>query len=549
MLDVKKFLEAIDLLEQQGIAKEVTVKALAETFETIVKKKHVEGLPDLIVKVDIIPEKGEINVYNLKDIVEEVQDDAIEISLEDALEIDPNAQLGGQVQIKVEIDDFKGADVKKFMSVFKQKIKEAEKAAILALYSDKIDEMITGYVEKVEPKYTLVNIGRTSVTLSDKEKIGDEVFSVGQAIKVYLAAVGNSGDSGITISRAHPGFLKRLFEEEIRDVYDGTVIIKDIAREAGERSKVSVTTNDINVDPVGACIGPGGSKIQKICAQINHEKIDIIQYHQHKGLFIAECLKPANVIGIKENEDGSVIAIVKDGELRVAIGKRGVNARLAVKLAGCKIDIKEESVAKEEGVTYTTLDEMKKQEEEMIIEARRKALLEQIAREEELRKQREAEEALNPKPAVTEVEDDFDEFDDDDEYEYIEVDDDEDIQDEDVETYEEVKPEEVEEEETEEEDMVEYNPVIMQPKVSLADLEKQIEEEKKKKANQNTYVNKKKNKVEEEDVQEKVTKETNRMDIYTQDELDELDAEEYDDDQYDDEEIDYDQYDEYYEDK
>lgn len=530
MLNTKQFLEAIEGLESQGIAKEITIQALKETFETIVKKKHIDGLPDLMVRVDIIPEDGVINIFNIKNVVEEVNDDALEISLEEARETNPNAQVGDEYLINVDVDNFTKADALKFKSILKQKIKEAEKVAILNMYSDKIDEVIYGEVEKVNP--VLVNLGRTSVVLKDSEKIGDERFDVGQKIKVYLSGVGSSNDNGITISRACVGFLKRLFEEEIHDVFDGTVVIKDIAREAGERSKVSVTTKDINVDPVGACIGPGGSKIQKICSQLNKEKIDVIQYHIHKGIFVAECLKPAQVVGVHMNEDGSALAIVKNGDLRVAVGKRGVNVRLASKLAGTKIDVKEEQFALENNISFLTIDEMKKEEEAMIFEERRKALLEQIAREEEIRKQRAAEELLNPQPVVEE----FEEFDDD-EYEEYE---------EEVNETEEVVENVVEEKtiEVKEEPVVEFKPVILQPKVSLADLEKQLEEEKKKKSSQGNTSKKKVETKEEKEV--KVTKETTRMEIYTQEELDAFDEEYEDEDYLDDEDIDYDDYDEYY---
>ena len=526
MLNAKLFFEAIDALEQQGINREITIQALKDAFETIVKKKHIDGLPDLMVKVDIDTENGKINIYNIKNVVEDVQDDALEISLEDAQETNPDIKIGDQVYIEVKLEEFTKADAIKL----KQKIKEAEKAAILKMYSDKIDEIITGYVEKIEPHYTLINIGRTSVVLQDKEKIGDEKFTIGQTVKVYLEAVGSSAESGITISRACPGFLKRLFEEEIRDVYDGTVIIKDIAREAGERAKISVTTNDINVDPVGACIGQGGSKIQKICNQINKEKIDVVQYHIHKGLFVAECLKPATVIGVKLISEYSAVAVVKDGDLRVAIGRKGVNARLAFKLANCKIDIKEESVARQEGIEFFTIDEMKKQEEEMIFEQRRKALLEQIAKEEEARKKREEEAKLAEENKAEEIE------------EKVET---APIEEKVEETPVEQVAEEVEEKV--EETPVEYNPVNLQSKVSLADLEKQIEEEKKKKSNQTSNNTKKKAKVEE-----KVEPTTNksRMDIYTQEELDAMDNElDEDEDYIDDEDIDYDDYDEYYDEK
>ena len=207
MLDTKIFLSAIDQLEQQGIAKEITVRALKEAFETIVKKKHVEGLPDLMVRVDIVPEEGRIDIFNIKNVVEEVEDDAIEISLDEAREVNPDVNLGDQMEFKIELDDFTKQDAMKFKTILKQKIKEAEKQAILTLYADKVDEIIVGYVEKNEPRYTLLNIDRTTVLLHDKEKIGDEQFEIGQAVKVYLAGVGQNGENGITISRACPGFL------------------------------------------------------------------------------------------------------------------------------------------------------------------------------------------------------------------------------------------------------------------------------------------------------------------------------------------------------
>ena len=280
-IDVKSMLEAFEAFEEEyGISREEIARLLAESIETVVKKKHVEGLPDLMVKVNIDIDSGDISVFNLKNVVEDVEDDAIEISLEDAKEIKPDAKIGDIMEFAVPLTDFGVPEVKKLKTVFVQKIKEAQKAAIYAIYKDKIDELITGTVDNIDPgkRFVSVNIGRTFVTLPRKEMIGDEIETIrpGQQLKVYLSGIGNS-EQGIVVSRACPGFLKRLFEEEIRDVYDGTVIIKDIARVAGERSKVSVMSNDFNVDPVGACIGPGGSKIQKICAQLNHEKIDIIQ--------------------------------------------------------------------------------------------------------------------------------------------------------------------------------------------------------------------------------------------------------------------------------
>ena len=330
MLDAKIFLKAVDELEEKGISRDVTIQALKESFESIFKKKNYE---DTRVECNIDAEKATIEIYSIKTIVEDVMDDNLEIALEDAILENPNAKVGEDHRTPHTLDSFTKADALKFKSVLRQKIKEAEKAAIYAAYSDKEGELITGVVEKVEPgRFTLINIGRTTVSLHDAQKIGDETFKVGQSVKVYLSQV-NSSTSGpkFYVSRADAGFLKRLFEEEIPEIYDGTVVIKDIAREAGERSKVAVYSTDPNVDPIGACIGQGGSKIQKICSQLGKEKIDIVLYHEYPGLFIAEALKPAHVLGVKLNEEANnAIAVVNNGDLRVAIGKRGINAILAV---------------------------------------------------------------------------------------------------------------------------------------------------------------------------------------------------------------------------
>lgn len=518
MLDVKGFLDAISSLEDVGIPKEVTINALKESFESIIKKKNYE---DSIVRVDILPEEGKIDIFNIKKVVEEVEDDNLEISLEDALVIDPATTIGENVALKIEIDSFAKADALKFQSIFKQKIKEAEKAQTYAAFIDKKGELITGYVEKIEPRYTILSINnKTSVSLLDSHKIGDETFTVGQAVRVYLAEV-NSSSSGphLYVSRSDPGFLKRLFEEEIHDIYDGTVIIRDIAREAGERSKVSVYSNDPNVDPIGSCIGQAGTKIQKICSQLNHEKIDIVEYHRHPGLFIAEALKPATVVGVEVNEkDHSAVAVVKNDELRVAIGKRGVNARLAVKLTGWKIDIKEQDDAIASNVHYRSIEQMTREEEDMILEEKRRKLQEQILSEQQLAASKEEVKAE----------------------EFV-------VADEPVEEVEEATEEKVEELVEEEKPFI-LKP--LQPSFSLADLEKEIEEEKKRKNSQFTKSKKNFKKDEyEEEKEEPVVKKVDPskyMDIYTEEELREIEEEE-EEETYDDD-IDYEEFDEYYDD-
>jgi len=539
MLDAKIFLKAIEELEEKGISRDVTIQALKESFESIFKKKNYE---DTRVECNIDVENATIEIYSIKTIVEDVMDDNLEIALEDAILENPDAKVGEDHKTPHTLDSFTKADALKFKSVLRQKIKEAEKAAIYAAYSDKEGELITGVVEKVEPgRFTLVNIGRTTVSLHDSQKIGDEQFKVGQTIKVYLSQV-NSLSSGpkFYVSRADAGFLKRLFEEEIPEIYDGTVVIKEIAREAGERSKVAVYSTDPNVDPIGACIGQGGTKIQKICSQLGKEKIDIVLYHEYPGLYIAEALKPASVVGVKLNEEAhNAVAVVKNDELRVAIGKRGINAILAVKLTNWKVDIKEIDVALNEGIVYDTLDQMTRKEENMILERRRQELLQLTQKENTQPVVEEVEvapiveetpviEEVTPTPIVEEVKA---------EEPVVEV----------TPVVEEKVEEPVVEEEVKvEEPVVEYNPVRMQPKVSLADLEKQIEEEKKKKTQQTT---KRKSYKKEEEVEEEEVKKvdpTNYMSIYTDEELEEFEYEDEEENEYDDDDIDYSEYDSYY---
>ena len=535
-MKTKDFLLAIEELESVGIAREITIQALKEAFESTIKKKNYE---DAVVSVEINPEKGAIDIFSIRNIVDEVNDDVLEVSREDAeaeLKSIPGAFVDGENRLNTPIlvDDFTRADALKFKSILKQKIKEAEKANIYAAYSDKVGEIVTGYVEKVEPRYTLINLGRTSVILSDKHKIGDEMFKTGDAVKVYLAEV-NSSSQGpqIMVSRSDAGFLKRLFEEEIHDVFDGTVIIKDIAREAGERSKVSVVSNDINVDPVGACIGQGGQKIQRICSQINREKIDIIQYHIHPGLFIAEALKPASVVGVKivSEEERKAIAVVKEGDLRVSIGKRGVNARLAVKLTGYHIDIVELPEAFEKGIEFDTIEKMKDREEQMVFEAKRAQILAE-ARSEALKAASEEvlEEVVEESKEVEET--------------VVET-----VETQVVETPVIETTPVVEEKEVEEEVVVEYKPKIVGERISLDELEKSIEEEKKKSTPKFVARKPKKEEVVETPVEEKKVIDTSKnMAIYTDEELEEFENEDYEDDYYDDdEEIDYTEYDKYYE--
>ena len=536
MLDAKMLLGALEELENKGISREVTIQSLKEAFQAIFKKKD---FIDERIQVDILPEEGEINIYSVKKVVEEVNDDALEIELEDAQEIKSDVKVGDDFYKKIELDSLTKQDAFKFKAILKQKIKEAEKAAIVDAYSDKQGELISGVVEKITDNSTFINIGRVTVALNNRHKIGDETFTVGQTIKVHLSEVSSAvGGPQLQVSRADSGFLRRLFEAEIPEIYDGTVEIKDIAREAGERSKVSVYSKDKDVDPIGACIGQAGTKIQRICQQIGREKIDIVQYHELPGLFIAEALKPATVLGVNVNDQNkSAIAVVKDGDLRVAIGKKGINVLLAVRLTGWKIDIKELTTSLEEHIAYTSLDELTKQEEEILLTRKRDELMKEV-QEESL----ETFEDVEENSLVEEVQE-------------------EKVEDNKLEEQEPISVKQEEKEEVEvapskpevkfEDEKVELKPVFMQAKVSLDELEKQIEEEKKKNKNQPKPKKYKKEEYEEpkkEEVVEKVDR-NNYMEVeYTEEELEEIENQEAADAPTYDDDIDYDEYDKYYED-
>lgn len=546
MINAKEFIKALNELEAtKGISKESIIEALKEAMEKgFIKQLGIASngeLEEAKVRVDIDAKKGTIEMYVLKTVVEEVEDDFLEISLEDANENGNLYNIGDIYEIPVSTDELTKLTAQQVKSVLRQKIAEAEKIAIYEAYIDKKGEMIRGTVEKVDERSTIVNIGRTSVYLPNSHKIPGETFRIGETIRLYVVDVlSTTKGAQINVSRSDAGYLRRLFEEEITEIYDGIVLIKDIAREAGERAKVAVFTLDPNVDPIGACIGQNGTRIQKICGSLGNakekEKIDIIAYNENPGLFIIEALKPATVVGVKLDEENKrAIAVVKNNELSLAIGKRGVNARLAVRLTGWTIDIKELDVAMREGILFVSKEEILRQEE-----------LKKLA-------------ALKETSPVTElvVEEEIST-----EEEYIDNNFEEETIEEEVVTP--ITKTEVKVETTVEEETIEEEPVVeeetietttVDTSVRLADLEKELEDEKKRRERQGQggYRRKKKTSVEEEEVEEESTVTTvdrsTYMSIYTDEELEEFEREEEYEDDYDDEdEIDYDDYDSYYDD-
>ncbi|HAV20181.1 MAG TPA: hypothetical protein DCX17_04080 [Firmicutes bacterium] len=370
MFNAKEFLQALEALAQEkGISKDAIIESLKEAMEKAYRKQLGTG-DDALVSVDIDADAGRISMYQILKVVEEVDDDFLQISIDDIKKMNLDLQVGDDYKIEASTEDMAKAAAMTVKNIFRQKLAEAEKAALYEIYKDKMGEMIIGQVEKIDERSAIVNIGRTSVYLPKSHCIPGEVFKIGDRIKLYVIDVSivQGKSAQINVSRADAGFLRRLFEEEIHEIYEGTVVIKNIAREAGERSKVAVYSLDPNVDPAGACIGPNGTRIQKIVGQLGNakekEKIDIIAYNDIPGIFIMEALKPAQVLGVVlEAKKKAAIAVIANGQSALAIGKRGVNARLAVKLTGWDIAIKEQDEALALGLHYLTADELRRDEE------------------------------------------------------------------------------------------------------------------------------------------------------------------------------------------
>ena len=509
MINAKIFLEGLESLEnEKGVSREVVLNALKEAMEKAFRKQ-LDKSDDALVRVDIDDKSSTIKLFQLKKVVEDVQDDFLEISLEDARKENPNLNVDDFYEIPYQLDFLTKGSVQLVASILRQKIAEAEKSSLYDKYKDEIGEMVQGQVEKVDERGAIINIGRLSVFLPRNHMIPGERFKVGDTTKLFVSdVISTPKGAQVVVSRTDPGFLKRLFETEVHEIYEGTVIIKNIAREAGRRSKVAVYSLDPNVPATGACIGPNGNRIQKIVSQLGNgnerEKIDIINYFENPGLYIMEALKPATVRGVLlDYENKKAIAVVQNNELSVAIGKMGVNARLAVRLTGWNIDIKELDEALRLGINYKTADQL-------------------IAEENA--------------PEVDEVVE---------EEEVIE------------EPVQETKEEKVEEVVVEPEEKLVKEVKEVTTNKTLADLEKELENEKRRRENSNNYKRpwkKADKKTEDNSTSEENSiipsnVKTEKMDIYTAEELEELDREEEENYDDDDDDIDYDEFDSYYDEK
>ena len=336
--DMLKALAAIE--EDRKIPEEDLKDALKEALAKAYKKDA--ELSDINVEVEINEKSQTIDIFQLYNVVENVEDDELEIELPEAREIKPDAILGDVIRRKVEITGMSRAAALLARNVIRQKIREAEKIAVYNAYIDQLDDMVIGFVETVKEKFTLVNLGKTIAMMPKSNQIPNERLVEGQKIRVVITEVNtDTKGSQVLVSRASPMLVKRLFEKEVPEIAQGIVEIKAIAREAGERTKMAVISYNPDIDPTGACIGVHGSRVSGIIDELKGEKIDIFQWSEDFTVLVKNALAPAEIINVLPGpEDHSLTVIVDEDQLSLAIGKKGKNARLAVKLTGRKIDIK-----------------------------------------------------------------------------------------------------------------------------------------------------------------------------------------------------------------
>lgn len=340
---------ALNALEAKGISKEVIVEAIEAALINAYKKNYNQAAN---VRVDLNLERGTMHLYSRKDVVEEVEDERLQISLADAKAINPAYEIGDIVEEEETPRNFGRIAATTAKQIVTQRFREAERGIVYEEYVDRADDIINGVVERLDPRNIYVGIGKVEAVLPQNEQIPGESYKPHDRIKVYITKVERtSRGPQVFVSRTHPGLLRRLFELEVPEIYEGIVEIKSIAREAGDRSKISVVAHNDEVDPVGACVGAKGARVQAIVNELHDEKIDIVEWSEDPVVFVANALSPSQVLDVQVNEEEkSTTVVVPDYQLSLAIGKRGQNARLAAKLTGWKIDIKSETDATELGI-------------------------------------------------------------------------------------------------------------------------------------------------------------------------------------------------------
>ncbi|MFQ9514998.1 MAG: transcription termination factor NusA [Eubacterium sp.] len=353
----KELIEALNILEKE---KDISKESLFEAIESnlvVAYKNNFNKADNVTVTMD--RETGDFHIYSQKEVVEEVTDSVAQISLEDARNIKGTYELGDIVNIEIQSKDFGRIATQSAKNGILQKIREEERKSIYDQYFEKQNDIITGIVQRINGKNISVNLGKVDTVLMEKEQAPGEFFRPTERIKLYITEVKDNGRGPrIVVSRTHPGLVKRLFEQEVTEIQDGTVEIKSIAREAGSRTKMAVWSNNEAVDAVGACVGVNGARVNAVVDELRNEKIDIVNWSENPAILIENALSPSKVVAVLADPDNKeALVVVPDLQLSLAIGKEGQNARLAAKLTGFKIDIKSESQAKEEGIQYVFNDE------------------------------------------------------------------------------------------------------------------------------------------------------------------------------------------------
>lgn len=350
-----EFMQAFEQLgKEKGIAPEVLFDAIEAALISAYKRNFGSAQN---VRVSLDRNTGEIHVYARKNVVEEVSDPRLELSLKEAKAIDPRYEVEDVVELEVTPKNFGRIAAQTAKQVVVQRIREAERGMIYEEFSNRESDIVTGIVQRIEQKNVYIDLGKAEAVLAPSEQIPDEIYKHGDRLKTYIVEVKKTTKGPqILVSRTHPGLLKRLFELEVPEIHDGVVELKSVAREPGLRSKIAVYSRDETVDPVGSCVGHKGMRVQTIVNELKGEKIDIVKWNADPAKYIANALSPARVISVEVHEAEKMSrVVVPDYQLSLAIGKEGQNARLAAKLTGWKIDIKSESQAAQSSISPLSL--------------------------------------------------------------------------------------------------------------------------------------------------------------------------------------------------
>lgn len=341
----KEMIQALDALEQEkGVKKEVVIEALEAALVSAYKRNYNQAQN---VDVEFDPKQGDIHVYAVKEVTDEVFDSRLEVSLKEALAINKAYEIGDKIKFEVTPKDFGRIAAQTAKQVIMQRVREAERSIVYDEYSQYEDEILQGVVERRDNRFIYVNLGKIEAVLGRQDQMPNEKYEAHDRIKVYVTKVENTSKGPqVFVSRTHPGLVKRLFEQEVPEIFDGTVEIVNIAREPSDRTKIAVRATNDAVDAVGTTVGPRGARVQAVVNELSGENMDVVQWEEDPADYIANALNPAQVIAVQfndEDNDRSATVIVPDYQLSLAIGKKGQNARLAAKLTGYKIDIKPES--------------------------------------------------------------------------------------------------------------------------------------------------------------------------------------------------------------